>query len=362
MPPMLPSRVAYVLKIFPKLSETFIGAELAELRRRGVELRILSLLPPRDEPHHEFVARAGLKRLVYYGAERFPGAVADFRPQLLHAHFATESTAVARDLASSCGLPFTFTAHGYDIFRKPPPDFGARAAAAAAVVTVSQANAAHIQKTFGVPPSRLQVIGCGVDTNFFCPRAAAVNGVLAPLVVCVARHVRVKNLQLLLRACARLRDWGVDFRCVLVGDGPCRGELEELRSGLGLGSVVQLAGAAEQSGVLRWWQKAAIGVLTSDNEGLPVSLMEAAACGVPVVATAVGGVPELVTDGVTGLLAPAGDAEALADALRRLLASSDLRARMSVAARQRAEERFCLATQVDRLLRLWAKILGGGRG
>ena len=359
---MLPSRIAYVLKIFPKLSETFIGAELAELRRRGVQVRILSLLPPRDEPHHEFITRAGLDRLVCYGAERFPGALASFRPQLLHAHFATESAAVARDLALSRGLPFTFTAHGYDIFRKPPPDFGARAAAAAAVVTVSQANSAHIQKTFGVPPSRVRIIGCGVDTGFFCPRSGPVSGVSAPLLVCVARHVRVKNLPLLLRACARLLDWGVDFRCVLVGDGPCRGELEELRSGLGLGTVVQFAGAVEQSEVLRWWQEATIGVLTSDNEGLPVSLMEAAACGVPVVATAVGGVPELVADGITGLLAPAGDAEALANALRRLLGSSDLRARMSAAARRRAEEQFCLATQVDRLLALWAEILDGGRG
>ena len=356
---MLPSRITYVLKIFPKLSETFIAGELAELRRRGVELQILSLLPPREERQHEFIARAGLERLACYEPGRFPDAVAAFRPQLLHAHFATEAAAVARDLAASHRLPFTFTAHGYDIFRKPPPDFGARAAAAAAVITVSQANAAYIQHAFGVSRSRLRVVGSGVDTDLFRPGNGAVAKVEAPWVVCVARHVAVKNLPLLLRGCARLRDWKVDFRCALVGDGPCRGELESLRAALGLEPLVQMPGAAEQLEVLRWWQRAAIGVLSSDHEGLPVSLMEAAACGVPVVATAVGGVPELVLDGLTGLLTPGGDAEALALEVKRLLEDRDLRHRMGRAARQRAEEHFCLARQVGHLLELWSQILDG---
>src|SRR5439155_18192535 len=106
------------------------------------------------------------------------------------------------------------------------------------------------------------------------------------------------------------RDRGVNFRAVLIGDGPCRGALEETRSRLGLQEIVQMPGPAEQSEVLKWWQRATVGLLMSDQEGMPVSLMEAAACGVPVVATAVGGVPEMVEDGVTGLLVPAGDAEA----------------------------------------------------
>jgi len=91
--------------------------------------------------------------------------------------------------------------------------------------------------------------------------------------------------------------------------------LEALSLELGLSELVQFHGAATQERVLKWWQGATLGVLSSDNEGMPVSLMEAAACGVPVVATAVGGVPELVADGVTGLLAPKGDAVALAAAL-----------------------------------------------
>src|SRR5436309_11992911 len=90
---MIPRRVAYVLKIFPKLSETFIAGELAELKRRGIELRILSLLPPREELQHDIIADAGLDKLTIYGEENFSSALKEFKPQLLHAHFATESTA-----------------------------------------------------------------------------------------------------------------------------------------------------------------------------------------------------------------------------------------------------------------------------
>src|SRR3990172_8924427 len=103
-------RIVYVLHIFPKLSETFVAGELAELRRRGVELRILSLLPPRAELQHEIVSRAGLSELPTYEADRFDAVIREFRPQLLHAHFATEATAKARELAARYQLPFTFTA------------------------------------------------------------------------------------------------------------------------------------------------------------------------------------------------------------------------------------------------------------
>jgi glycosyltransferase involved in cell wall biosynthesis len=171
----------------------------------------------------------------------------------------------------------------------------------------------------------------------------------------------VKNLGLLLEACAGLRAHGMEFRCALVGDGPCRGELAAARARLGLEQIVEMPGAAEQATVLAWWQRATVAVLSSENEGMPVSLMEAAACGVPAVATSVGGVPELVEDGVTGVLTPPGDARALTAGLEQLLRDPARTARMGQAARRRAEERFSLARQVDRLLALWAELRGAAR-
>ncbi len=356
---MQPQRLAYVLNIFPKISETFIAGELAELRRRGIKLRILSLLPPRPEPQHEIIQRAGLDSIVEYDPGKFLEILHGFQPDLIHAHFAREATEKAWELSRLTGIPFTFTAHGYDIHRKPPLDFRARAEAARSVITVSEANRDHIVKTFGVLPAHIQVIPCGVDTEHFHPLETLTSeeSTAAPLVVCVARHVAVKNLGLLLDACAVLRDRGVRFRCAMVGDGPLRTELEAKRSALRLEAVVQMTGAATQSDVRRWWQRAVLGVLTSNNEGMPVSLMEAAASGVPVVATRVGGIPELVADGVTGLLVQPDDANALASAMETLLLNRTLHEQMRAAARQRAEQRFSVTRQVDSLLALWGSLL-----
>lgn len=345
-------RIAYVLNVFPKLSETFIAGELAELLNRGIEIHALSLRKPKDEPRHPIIEQAGLMAHMHYDVSRFKTLLRDFQPQLIHAHFAREATATAREIADELGMPFTFTAHRYDIYDKAPPDFAARAAAAAAMITVSEANARYITATFGVPPEHIRIIPCGVDTEQFTP-AGLPGSDRRPLILCVARLHPVKNQELLLRACARLKACSIDFRCVLVGDGPTRQALIETIAALDLASSVELAGAADQSEVLRWLKQASVAVLSSTSEGMPVSLMEAAACGVPAVATAVSGVPELIEDGITGFVIPPGDDTALAIALTRILGDKNLAARMGTAARRRAVERFSIRLQADRLLDVW---------
>jgi len=365
---MTPRRIAYVVQDFPKLSETFIAGELAELRRRGVEVRILSRKQLQEQLLHSFIADDGLDRLAVYGAANFSAALAEFQPDLIHAHYSTNPTANARALAVEFGVPFTFTAHGSDIYSKAPGDFAERAAAAAAVITVSEANARYIATSFGVPRERICVIPCGVDTAIFRPlerepeTAVAMRPQAAaqsPLIVCVARHEPVKNLRLLLEACAILRDRVVDFRCVMIGDGASHDELAGIRARLNLEPRVEMIGAAERATVLAWLRRASVAVLSSHNEGMPVSLMEAGACEVPVVATRVGGIPELVEDGVTGILTAPGDAGALADALQRLLADQPLRATMGQVARRRIAATFSLTAQVDSLQALWSRVLAG---
>lgn len=349
------TRIAYVLNVFPKVSETFIANELAELRRRGVDLVILSLRAPQDGIRHGIVARAGLDRKVCYDHETFAQLLRSFRPQLLHAHFATQATEAAMTLAADFAVPFCFTAHGYDIYRRPPEDFGRRAAAASALITVSCANADYISRTFGVAPDQIRIIPCGIDTDRFRPAPAPLD---PPYIVCVARLRPVKNIRLLLEACALLRDRGHRFRCAVVGEGTEREVLTAARSALGLDDIVEMPGEAEQDEVRTWWQRAAIAVLCSRSEGMPVSLMEAAACGVPAVATAVGGVPELVDDGVTGLVVPPDDARALADALECLLSDPSLRERMGQAARERALHLYSVVKQLDSLMSVWNGVLG----
>ena len=362
---MDPLRIAYVIQDFPKLSETFIAGELAELRRRGIEVQILSREQPRETLRHSFIAEHRLDRLVVYGACNFSAALGEFQPDLIHAHFANNPTANARLLAAEFGVPFTFTAHGSDIYYKAPRDFADRAASAAAVITVSEANARYIATRFGVPRERIRVIPCGVDTGIFCRLEGkpgtqiSIFPALPPLILCVARHTPVKNLGLLLEACAMLRDRGVEFRCVMIGDGASHDELAGIRAQLNLQPRVEMIGAAERTTVLAWLRRASVAVLSSHSEGMPVSLMEAGACEVPVVATRVGGIPELIEDGVTGILTTPGDVATLTDALQRLVADQPLRAAMGHAARRRIAAKFSLAAQIDSLQALWSRVLAG---
>jgi glycosyltransferase involved in cell wall biosynthesis len=361
---MIPRRVAYVVKHFPKFSETFIASELVELQRRDIQVCILALREPTIGLRHDFITDAGLDRATTYGVEKFADVLEKFRPDLIHAHFATEATAEARRLAARFAVPFTFTAHGYDIYRDPPPDFRDRVCASAGLITVSEANARYISHNFDVPLARINVIAPGVDTSRFRPRRAGddfaesfnSDGVGMPgPIVCVARYEPAKNLGLLLRVCSILRDRGVDFRCVMIGEGGDREAIESTRTELGLDKVVELAGAVEQNHVIGFLQRATISVLTSDREGMPVCLMEAGACEVPVVATSVGGIPELIEHEVTGLLTPPGNAESFADSVQRLLSDRDLRRRMGTAARRRIEARFSLRRQMDRMLDMWSR-------
>jgi glycosyltransferase involved in cell wall biosynthesis len=351
---MTPRRVAYVVSTFPKISETFIIGELAELRHRGIDVRILSLKRPEETLFHDSVRAAGLLERTTYDASDFSGVLDDFEPDLVHAHFATDPAAMARTIAAVRRVPVTFTAHGYDVYRRPPQDFGDRASAAACVVTVSDANRRHISGTFGVPADRIHVIPCGVDTDWFTPGRP---DPAPPLVACVARLREVKQLDLLIRACAIVRDRGTAFRCVIVGEGPERANLEALRAELALDAQIDMPGAAEQHEVRDVWRRASVAVLSSRSEGMPVSLMEAASCGAPAVATAVGGIPELISHGETGVVTPAGDCDAMADALYEVLVNEPLRLRMRSAARERAVRRFSRTSQIDRLLALWSSVL-----
>lgn len=346
-------RVAYVVNTFPKISETFILGEIAEVCRRGIEVRILALKTPREQLAHDAVRRARLLECTSYVKDAFGGVLDAFKPDLVHAHFATEPTETARALAAARGLPFTFTAHGYDVYRRPPADLADRAAASAGIVTVSQANSRYMADRFGIPAERIHVIPCGVDVDWFTPGGVTSD---PPLIVCVARLNEVKQLDRLLHACAALRSRGTAFRCVIVGEGPERPGLERLRRELDLDALVAMPGAAEHAQVRRWWRKAAVAVLSSRSEGMPVSLMEAAACGVPAVAPAVGGVPELIADGETGFVTT-GEPASIAAALHELLTNGALRGRMRAAARHRAVARFSRAHQVSRLVGLWSRIL-----
>jgi len=352
-------KVAYILRSFPSVSETFITDEIVAVMRQGIDCHVISLLRPRRQPHHEH-AEAILKagRVSYLGTGGLLGKyrslfgyavshpirvfrsmkhvelTGSFRrhawvtpalcaeidrygPDLLHAHYANLPGECAWAAHRTTGIPFAVTTHGHDVFFYPPDDYRGLAEAAEAVVCVSEFNRRYLSSRFGVPYDKLRVIHCGVDLKAFTAPyrpAGGANGLLK--ILCVARLTPVKGHRYVLEALRLLRQDGIASELVLVGDGPLRKELEEYAAELGVTSAVRFRGALLREEVLSLLRECHLFVLPSLSEAMPISLMEAMACRVPVIATAVHGVPELVVDKVTGLLVPVKSPEAIVESVR----------------------------------------------
>ena len=391
-------RVAYLVKMYPRFSETFILSELLELERQGVELHVFALKRPDDGIAHADVAR--LRAPVTYLPQSLPGllwaqrralrrtplrvlsqliaAVRKGRlasakhvlqagaiaPRLvgggyehLHAHFASGATSVALHASRLTGIPYSFTAHAKDIFLDSvrPNDLARKLARARFAVTVSDYNVRRLQEfANGTPVVRIYN---GLELTCFAPKRGPRER--PPLVLAVGRLIEKKGFDDLVRACSLLATAGVDFRCDIVGKGSLEHDLRALVKQLGLTGRVRLVGPLPREQLVDLYPRGAVlaapCVVGGDGnrDGLPTVLIEAMAMGVPVVATPVTGIPELVEDGVTGLLVPERDPSALARAIERLLGNEYLAQRLAAAARRRIEESFDLQQNVAQLRRLF---------
>ncbi|GIG35219.1 glycosyltransferase family 4 protein [Cellulomonas pakistanensis] len=391
-------RTAYVLKMYPRFSETFVVNELLAVEAAGERVDVFSLRAPVDGRFHEqlaavrapvtYVRSSGLRAADVWAAlaaarAELPGLagcldellsadVADAVQALevavevrrrgighVHAHFASVATTVARLAARLADVPYSFTAHAKDIFHEDvdPEDLRRKLRDAAGVVTVSDYNVAHLRRAHGPATSRLQRVYNGLDLGAF-RFADPVDR--RPVVAAVGRLVEKKGFDTLLDAAALLAADGVPFRVELVGTGPCEGALREQVDRLGLGDVVRLRGALPQGRVREVVQSASVFaapcVVGADGnrDGLPTVLLEAMALGTPCVTTPVTGIPEAVRHDVTGLLVPERDAARLAAALRRLLEDGALRSRLATGARALVEEEFDVRRQAVRLRALFA--------
>ena len=401
------TRVAYVMSRFPKLTETFILAEFLAVRRQGIDVRVHPLLRERTDVVHPdavpvvaeatflpflsaSILRSNLREVRTrparylrtfaavlrgtWGSLNFTVGALGIFPKVVHmasqlrdagvdhvhCHFATHPAVAGFVVRRLTGIPFSFTAHGSDLHvdRHMLPQ---KVAEAAFVVAISEYNRQLIlDECPGTDPEKVVVVHCGVDVSVFRPRTAPRAG--GPFnVVCIGTLHEVKGQRHLIEACALAIGRGVDLRCVLVGDGEDRAALEARVAELGIGHAVSLAGALPRDEVLRIVADADVVVAPSvptaqgKREGIPVVLMEAMACGLPVVASDLSGIPELVTDGADGVLVPPGDATALADALVLLAADAGLRERLGSEGRRTVVERF----NVDRSAEQLAARFGG---
>ena len=330
-------RLAVVMSGFPRRSETFALNELLELDRRGLLAAIVATKPGDGAPLHPG-ARPLLPKVTYVSSPREAGAVARaVGATALHAYFAHRPAEVAALAAAELDLPHGFSAHAKDV--RKVDDLATRAVAVRCVIACNDDVAADLRRAGARPV----LVPHGVDLDRFRPASAPGRRELSLLAV--GRLVPKKGFDVLLEAVAKL---SFPFRLRIVGDGPERARLA------GRDERVELVGPATHDELPALYEAADVVVVPSaedasgDRDGLPNVVLEAMACGRPVVASDVGA----IASAGTGLLVAPGDPDALADALTSLARRPALRRRLGDRARREAEGRFGLAACTARLCRV----------
>lgn len=276
----------------------------------------------------------------------------------VHAHFANHPAAAAFVIHSLTGIPYSFTAHGADL-QVDQHMLCEKTAEADTVITISRYNKEFIVDKCGEQVrDKVDVIYCGVDTSVFQPRSINKFHASGPLnILCIGTMYEVKGHMYLLEACRLLQERGIDFECNLVGDGPFQEVLKEQVAQSGLAENIHFRGQQTRAQIADWLQRAdvlsvpSIPTTSGRREGIPVVLMEAMSSGVPVVASDISGIPELVENEVSGLLIPPRDPKAIADAMERLYDYPTLRQRLGQGGRDKVVHEFDLYTNAASLSR-----------
>ncbi|MBT3558956.1 MAG: glycosyltransferase family 4 protein [Rhodospirillales bacterium] len=405
------STVAFVLKGYPRLSETFIAQEIRALEKRGLTIQIISLRHPTDPHRHpihdeiispvsylpEYLHAEPARVLsAYLKARALPGytkarniwkrdLARDFsRSRIrrfgqacvlatelqdtvkqLHAHFLHTPASVTRYAAMMLELPWSCSAHAKDIYTSPEWELREKLSDCRWLVTCTQANTDFLSN---LAPSDDVVsrVYHGLDFTRFPPPARqnetttkTANGTIAddPVVILsVGRAVEKKGYDGLLHALAELPG-GLHWRLIHIGGGALTAKLKSLADDLGIGTRIEWRGALPQDQVFRAFGEAHIFVLNSriaddgDRDGLPNVLMEAQSQALACVATRVSAIPELIIHGKTGILVPPDDANALSHALSDLIKAPIQRQTLGQTGEQRVRQSFSLDGGIDDLAR-----------
>lgn len=394
--------IAYLAPALTALESTFVYDELLALEGRGVDVVPVSVHRPTrllvghdellDRTHYLYdggfariLARSfsalfrtnqrhaqGLRWLLadlleigllrpqgwklvyqYVAAVRLAEILMTYKCRHLHIHFAHVSTQIGMYAAAMAGIPFTVMAHANDIFERGLL-LPQKAQRAVKMLTISEHNRAYLERV-GVAPDKLAVLRCGVS---FAPRQSTPTREQRDVyrIGTLGRLVEKKGVDVLIRAVAELRGRPYRIELSVAGDGPLRGELEKLVADLRVEDAVRFEGNMPHQQVQSWIHGLDVFVLAckqdanGDMDGIPVVLMEAMSQSVPVISTRLSGIPELVVDGTTGLLAEPGSHMDLAAQIDHLLVSAGLCVNLTSAALAHVEREFGQQVNLDRLM------------
>lgn len=388
------STLTYIIGTYPRLTTTFIDREIEGLRDQGVDLDIVSLRRPDDVlspgqqaleekvtyvlparplavagSHIFWLARSPIRyftialhlatrphrtmqqrwrTILHFGlAVHVAALLRHARSRHLHAHFVDRAALVAWVAGRLLDAPYSATAHANDIYVDPVllPN---KVANAKFVATCTSFNHHHLAGL-----GRVVTIRHGLDFEKYRPQPS--NKSQPPVILAVGQLREKKGFRHLLEACRWLLDHGYSFKCVIVGEGPQRTELEDLRRKLSLEDVAELQGSLPHEAVIDHYHDATLFVLPclqgadGDRDGIPNVILEAMAMELPVVSTNHSGIPEAIEDGTTGLLVPPADSDALAMAIASLLDDPEWAKVLGKAARQAAQQMFDLSQNLSLL-------------
>ncbi|MBI5593985.1 MAG: glycosyltransferase family 4 protein [Deltaproteobacteria bacterium] len=402
-----------ILKGYPRISETFISNEILLLEEQGLSLHILSMRQPREAFSHASVGR--IKAAVDYLPETLLTSLPALLPQNLmlaikqprrfaaalrvafrrflrtqksatfkhlfqagylvnkflpgsnithfHAHFAHSPTSVAFFTSLLSGIPFSFTAHAKDIYTTDPAQLREKMAHAAFVVTCTEYNRRYLTRLSGMDAPAVFRVYHGIDIGLFSGHHDRALPLPPYRILTVSRMTAKKGLPTVFKALGMLRDRGIRFHHTLIGDGDERDSLKKLVRDLGLEPFVRWMGTQPHDEVIAQYRHADLFVLgceiaaNGDRDGIPNVCVESMAMGVPVVATRISAIPELIENIKTGLLVDPGNPEALAKAMVQALTDGDLRQKMITAARDRVSRDFNNRNLIGTLADLYTRAL-----
>lgn len=400
--------LVYLIGTYPLLTTTFIDREIRMLRQRGAAVQVVSIRRSRQQlsPEQEALAqdvlyllpvspvklvaaflwagllrpfttwrtffylltrahpnlKARLKTILHFGTGVYAAFLLRHQPGgHLHAHFVDRAATTALVVSRLLNMPYSVTAHANDIYVNPLllPE---KMAEAKFVATCTQYNETHLANLNGRDlRHKLHCIYHGLEVDHYQPLPRK-RPFTTPLLLAVGQLKEKKGFTYLLRACHLLKDQGYEFQCHIVGEGPDRQKLAHQIQQLGLVETVTLCGALPHQAVIGKYEEADIFVLPciigedGDRDGIPNVILEAMAMELPVVSTCHSGIPEVVVDGVNGLLVPPADESALAQALAKLLEDENGRWRLGQCGRQTVIESFSVEKNVERLLEQFAAV------
>jgi glycosyltransferase involved in cell wall biosynthesis len=279
----------------------------------------------------------------------------------LHAHFAHDPTLIAYLVHSIAGIPFSFTAHARDLYQVPEQALLDRIHQARAVITCCRANLEYLHRVAPSQESKFSLIYHGVNLKEFQPVSNPGASPISeyPLILSIGRLVEKKGFQDLLQALLLVKRSGARFQCAIYGDGPLCQPLQEWIDAHDLAGEVTLHGDRPQQELIPAFQNATLFVLTpfqtedGDRDGIPNVLVESMAVGVPVITTAVAGIPELVEHNQNGLLYQPHDVEGISSGITELLRNPEKRRQMGDAGSKKVREQFDVAQAAQRLKALF---------